>query len=42
MAVVGWVGVGMEVVDGMLVGQSQGVGHVSGDAGALHECEVTH
>ena len=30
----------MEVVDDIHAGQSQGVGHVSGDAGACPECEV--
>ena len=41
MAMVGWVGAGMEVVDGMHAGQSQGgVGHIAGDDGALPEYEV--
>ena len=35
-------GAGMEVMDGMYVGQSQGFGGMSGDAGALPECEVIH
>ena len=35
-------GTEMEVVDGVHVGQSQGVGRLSGDAGALSECEVIH
>ena len=39
MAMVGWVGVGMEVVDGMHAGQSLGVGRMSRDAGAFPECE---
>ena len=30
----------MEVVDGMHAGQSPAVGRMSGDAGALPECEV--
>ena len=42
MAMAGWVGAGMEVVDGMHSGQCQGVGRISGEAGALPECEVTH
>ena len=32
----------MEVVNGMHTGQFQAVGCMSGDAGALHECEVIH
>ena len=40
MAMVGWVRVWMEVVDGMHVGQSQGVGRMSANAGTLRECEV--
>ena len=32
----------MEVVDGMHAGQSRVVGPMSGDAGALPECEVIH
>ena len=41
MAMLGWVEAGMEVVDGMHVGQSRGeVGRLSGDAGAFPECEV--
>ena len=35
-------GVRDEVVDGMHAGQSQGVVHMSGDAGALPECQVIH
>ena len=35
MAMVGWVGAGMEVVDGMHAGQSK-----SRDARALPECKV--
>ena len=31
----------MEVADGMHWGQSQGVGRMSGDAGAFPKCEVT-
>ena len=42
MAMVGWMGVWMEVVDGVHAGQSWGVGCMSGDAGALPECEVIH
>ena len=30
----------MEVVDSMHMGESQGVDHMSGDAGAIIECEV--
>ena len=33
-------GAGIEVMDGMHVGQSQGVGSMSGDARALRMCEV--
>ena len=33
-------GVGMEVLDGMHTGQTQGGGRMSGDAGVLSECEV--
>ena len=33
---------GIEVVGGMHTGESQGVGIMSGDAGALPECEVIH
>ena len=40
MAVVGWVGAGMEVVDGKHARQNQRVGRMSGDAGALTDCEV--
>ena len=32
----------MEVVDGMHAGQNWGIGRMSGDIGALPECEVTH
>ena len=42
MVVVGWVWAGMQMVDGMLAGQSRGVGRMSGDAGALPECDVIH
>ena len=42
-AMVGWVGAGMEVVDGMHAGQSRwGGGRLSEDAGALPEREVVH
>ena len=37
MAMVGLVGAGMEVVDGMHAGQSQGIGDMLGDAEALPE-----
>ena len=40
MAVVGGMGAVMSVVVGKHVGQSQGVGRMSGDAGAFPECEV--
>ena len=40
MAMVGWVGAGMEVVDGMHAAQSQGVGRKSGDVGAHPGCKV--
>ena len=40
MAVVGWMGAGMEVVVGRHAGQIQGVGRMSGDAGSFPECEV--
>ena len=40
MAMVGREVVGMEVVDGMHAGQSQMVGRMSVDAGAVKECEV--
>ena len=33
---------GMELVDGMHAGQSQGVGRMLGDDGASPECEVIH
>ena len=42
MAMVGLVGAGMEVVDGMHAGQSHGICHMSGDAGAFPECKVIH
>ena len=35
MAMVGWMGAGMELVLGKHAGQSQVVGRMSGDAGAL-------
>ena len=37
MAMVGWMGVGMELVLGKNAGQSQVVGRMSGDAGAFPE-----
>ena len=41
MAMVGWVGPEMEVVDGIYAGQRrEGGGLMSGDAEALPECEV--
>ena len=38
MAMVGWMGAGMELVLGKHAGQSQVVGCMSGDAGAFPEC----
>ena len=38
MAMVGWIGAGMELVLGRHAGQSQVVGRMSGDAGAFPEC----
>ena len=38
MAMVGWMGAGMELVLGKHAGQSLMVGHMSGDAGASSEC----
>ena len=38
MAMVGWVGARVELVFGKHAGQSQVVGHMSGDAGAFPEC----
>ena len=38
MAMVGWMGAGMELVLGRHAGQSQMVGRMSGDAGAFPEC----
>ena len=38
MAMVGWMGAGMELVLGRHAGQSQVVGRMSGDAGAFPEC----
>ena len=38
MAVVGWMGAGMELVFGKHAEQSQGVCRMSGDAGAFPEC----
>ena len=41
MAVVGWMRTGMEImVVGRHAGQGQGVGRMSGDAGAFPECDV--
>ena len=41
MAIVGWVGAGMEVVVVRYVGQGHGVvGRMPGDAGALPESDV--
>ena len=42
MDLVGWVGAGIVVVDGVHAQHSQGVGQVSGDAGELPECKVMH
>ena len=42
MAMVGWVGAGMEVLDDMHAGEYQGVGCMLGDAGALSECKIMH
>ena len=38
MAMVGWMGAGMELVLGRHAGQSQVVGRMLGDAGAFPEC----
>ena len=38
MAVVGWMGAGMELMDGRHAGQGQVAGRMSGDAGALADC----
>ena len=38
MAMVGWMGAGMELVLGKHAGQSQVVDRMSGDAGAFPEC----
>ena len=38
----GWVEAGMEVVVGKHAGQSQQVGRMSGDVGALPECQTIH
>ena len=38
IAMVGWMAAGMELVLGKNAGQSQVVGHMSGDAGAFPEC----
>ena len=40
MAMVGWMGAGMELVFSRHVGQSQGVSRMSKDARAHFECEV--
>ena len=42
MAMVGWMGAGMELVFGKHAGQSQVVGCMSGDAGAFPECVGIH
>ena len=42
MAIVGWMGAGMELVLGWHAGQSQVVGRMSGDAGAFPECVGIH
>ena len=38
MAMVGWMGAGMELMFGTHAGQSQVVGRMSEDAGAFPEC----
>ena len=38
MAMVGWMGTGMELVFGKHAGQSHVVGRMSGDVGAFPEC----
>ena len=38
MAIVGWMGAGIELVLGRHAGQGQVVGRMSGDAGAFSEC----
>ena len=38
MAMVGWMGAGMELVLGMHAGQSQVVGRMSGDVRSFQEC----
>ena len=40
MAMVGWMGSGMELVFGKHAGQSQGVSRMSKDARVHFECEV--
>ena len=40
MAMVGWMGAGMELVFGRHAGQSQGVSRMSKDPRAHFECEV--
>ena len=40
MAMVGWMGAGMELVFGKHAGQSQGVSRMSKDARVHFECEV--
>ena len=42
MAMVSWVGAGMEVVVGGHAGQSKEVDRMFGDAAALLMCEVMH
>ena len=42
MAMVGWMGAGMELVLGRHAGQRQVVGRMSGDAGAFPECVGIH
>ena len=40
MAMVGWMGAGMELMLGRLAGQSRGVSRMSKDARVHFECEV--
>ena len=42
MAMVCWMGAGMELVLGKHAGQSQVIGRMSGDAGAFPECVGIH
>ena len=42
MAMVGWMGAGMELVLGRHAGQSRVAGRLSGDAGAFTECVEIH